>query len=335
MKVLKAVWFYIFSRTYAMAYSIHNDWNWPLIWLGIFFLSLGIGIGIFALYRFLKKKRYHDITRKQKETHVHMQIGMLGCALVMFCSMCCFFACHGNADWIKWFAGIGVLLTWICQDVIKNVVAYFSLKLNGMIQIEDWVILEKYGIDGQVDDISLTSVIVKNWDETYSSISTKTFLDTSMQNLQNVVDKKNAGRRMQRNFLLDVHSIRDLSLEALTELKEIIQERDGDDSAITYAITHGERQNLRIFRRYLRHWLLNQDTVTRSPKFAIRLFDQTPEGLPMQVYAFLLPTQWEEFEQEQARIVEHIVGAIDLFGLVLFQHPAGTDTNNVHLTKGE
>lgn len=299
--------------------------------LAFFFLCLAFSI---FYYFWRKRKYYHDLSRKTKPTHVWCQVVMLGFVLLIFlwvCGWCAYY--HKSTDMLTWLAGAGVLLTWMFQDVIKNVVAFVSLIFNGVLHIGDWIILEKLGIDGTVADISLTSVIVENWDGTLSSISTQSLLNTQMQNLQNVVAQKTSGRRMQRNFLIDIHSVHDLTEEQLIQLKKQITELDGDDSAVDYAIANGEHQNLRIFRLYLRHWMLSQDTVTRSPKFAIRLFDQTAEGLPMQVYAFLLPTGWEDFEQEQARIVEHIIGAIGIFGLVLFQYPAGTDTNKVELKK--
>lgn len=303
--------------------------------VGILILCTVVVFGILlCVYYIRKDKYYHDLTHKKNPTHIRYQMSMVFCALFGFVLLCSFLALITPPDWFKWFAVVGVLLTWVCQDIVKNIVSYVVLVCNGMLHLKDWIVLEKYGIDGEVSDISITSVIVKNWDETLSSISTRTLLDTNMQNLQNMSEQKTPGRRMQRNFLIDVHSVHNLTEEQLLKLKKHITGLDGDDSAIDYAIVKGEHQNLRIFRLYLRHWMLNQDTVSRSPKIAIRLFDQTSEGLPMQVYAFLLPTKWEEFEQEQARIVEHIIGTLSLFGLVLYQSPAGTDTNNVYLTKG-
>lgn len=293
-----------------------------------------LGMLYYAYYK-RKEKYYHDKTHKTEPTHIRYQMYMVLCTLVAFVFLCALLAIVMPTDSFVWFAGIGALLTWICQDVVQNIVAYIVLIRNGMLHLGDWIILEQHGVNGKVTDISLTSVIVQNKDCSQTSISTKSLLDTNVKNLQNVLDNKTVGLRMQRNFLLDVQSVHDLTDEQLTQLKAIVGKQDGDSSAIEYAIAKGEHQNLRIFRLYLRHWMLSQDSVSRSPRFAIRLFDQTPEGLPMQVYAFLLPTDWEEFEQEQARIVEHIVGSIGLFGLVLFQQPAGTDTNNVYLVKGE
>lgn len=311
----------------------HPVMAWTIF--GLMLVSIAMmGLLCYVYYR-RKEKYYHDLTHKTKPTHIRYQMYMVFCALAAFVFLCAMLAIMMPTDWLAWFAGIGVLLTWICQDMVQNIVAYVVLIRNGMLHLGDWIILDQYGLDGKVTDISLTSVIVENWDGSQTSISTKSLLDTKVQNLQHVLDKKTAGRRMQRNFLLDVQSVHDLTDEQLVQLREVVGKRDGDDSVIDYAIAKGERLNLRLYRLYLRHWLMNQDTVTRSPHFAIRLLDQTAEGLPMQVYAFLLPTQWEEYEQEQARIVEHIVGTIGLFGLVLYQQPAGTDTNNVYLVKGE
>lgn len=286
-------------------------------------------------YKKRKAEYYHDTTHKTNPTHVHMQIRMVSWILVAFICVCAIFALFFSPDFLKWFAGISALLAWICQDTVKNIVAYIILEKNELIKIGDWIILEKYGIDGEVYDISITSVIIKNWDETESSISTQLLLDSNMQNMKNVVEKKTPGRRMQRKFMINVNSVRNLTAEDFCKIESALSERKEDMSALLYAQKHGVTQNLEVYRLYLRHWLLNQKTITRSPKFAIRLLDQTSEGLPMQIYAFLLPTGWEEFEQEQARIVAHVLDTLGLFGLILFQYPAGTDTSNIQLTKKE
>lgn len=298
---------------------------------GLYILG-GAFLLLLAIYFVRKALFLHDLSHKTKPNHVWMQVLMLVCFLLAFLWVCIWCAMNSvSKEFLAWIAGAGVLLTWVFQDTIKNVVAFVTLVWNGMLHIGDWIIVDKHGIDGKVKDISLTSVIVENWDNTLSTISTHSLLDTQVQNLQNVVANKTAGRRMMRNFLIDIHSVRALSSEEIEQIKKCLV---GEDlSAIDSAQKQGDVQNLRLYRIYLQHWLLSQKTVSRFPKFAVRLLEPTSEGLPLQIYAFLLRTQWEEFEQEQSRIVEHVISTMELFGLVFFQYPAGTDTNKVELKK--
>lgn len=315
-------------------------------------LCIGAGVlvivflGLLFAYYWRKNRYYHQLSQQNKPTHIVVQICMLACLLVLFLWVCGWCAVL-SAEKMAWLAGVGVLLTWMFQDAIKNVVAYVTLYFNDMLHLGDWIKVEQYGIDGEVKDISLTSVIVQNWDNTRSTISTQSLLNANVQNLQNALKGDACGRRITHNFLIDVHSVRVLTPDELATLKQYFKSINKGDVYIM-AIEEAEKEergktgmvfNTQLFRAYLRKWLSSQETIIRPNvedsviKLAIRLLDSTPEGLPMQIYAFTTSTEWTAYEMEKTRIVEHVVGTIEKFGLVLFQNPAGTDTNNVCLTK--
>lgn len=312
--------------------TIWFEWT---LWLPLVFFLLCCVASIGLYFRY-KHKYYHDLSKKTKPTYVWWQVGIVCCLLFVFLWCCAWCGMNGvPSDLLKWLAGAGVILTWMCQDVIKNIVAFITLMLNGVLHIKDWIIVEKYGIDGEVEEISLTSVVIKNWDNTTSVISTKSLLETNMQNLQKVSSGKTSGRRMMRNFLIDVHSVRTLSTDEISVLKNRLANMNNGIfvPAIEEAVKNGIMLNSSLFRMYLRNWMLSQETIFRTPKFAVRLLDPTPNGLPIQIYAYTSSVGWEEFELEQARITEHVLETIELFDLVLYQNQAGTDINKIYVTK--
>lgn len=310
-----------------------------LVW-GVIILSL-IFCGLLIFYKIRKNKYYHDRSRRKKPYHVLMQVLMFGCGLLAFLWVCIWCAInHKPNDMLTWLAGAGVLLTWIFQDTFKNVVAFVSLMMNKTLHLGDWIIVDKYGIDGEVKDISLTSVIVKNWDNTISSISTHSLLDTQLRNLENVVSNKAlGGRRIMRSFWVNVHSVRSLTSSELLSLKQNLRDINEEKfvSVIDAAEEEGLLLNTYLFRRYLENWLLDDENkcvpISREPKFAVRFLELTPNGLPLQVYAFTSAVSWSEYEKVQTLITEHVVGTVGLFNLKLFQNPAGADTNKIYLTK--
>lgn len=319
----------------AIHFSLYDQSS---LWSGIVTLLL-IFCGLWGWYRYRKNKYFHDKSRKMRPTHIRIQMGMVACLLAMFLWMCVWGAINNiSTDRLAWLAGVGVLLTWIFQDTIKNIVAYVTLVFNDMLHLCDWIVVEQYGIDGDVEDISLTSVIVKNWDNTRSTISTQSLLNANMRNWHKTMTDPSVGRRILHNFPIDVHSVRALSQEEITQLKENLKaiHEERFISVIEEEEKKGIIFNSHLFRSYLRQWLLDvaaEQKILREPKFAVHLLDVTPDGLPLQIYAFTASKEWTEYQLEQTHIIEHVVATIEMFGLVLFQNPAGTDTNNVHLTK--
>lgn len=317
----------------------HNSFSIEGLLWGIVILSVTFCV-LLLFYKIRKNKYYHDLSRSKKPCHVWMQVLMFGCGLLVFLWICVWCAINQKpSNMLAWLAGASVLLTWIFQDAFKNVVAFVTLMMNKTLHLGDWIIVDKYGIDGEVKDISLTSVSIKNWDNTMSSISTHSLLDTHLQNLENVVSNKTLGRRLMRSFLVNVHSVHSLSSTELISLKQSL--RDINEEKFVSVIEEAEEQglllNIYLFRRYLEDWLLDDENksvpISREPKFAVRFLEVTPNGLPMQVYAFTSAVGWSEFERVQTLIAEHIVGTIGLFNLRLFQNPAGADTNRISIAK--
>lgn len=225
-----------------------------------------------------------------------------------------------------YIGGASALLTWIFQDTIKGVVAFIHLRLNNSLHIDDWIQVPKYGVDGEIKRVSLTTVTVYNVDTTTSSIPTSLLHSEHFINIKNMMDGKTYGRRMYKTFILDTdrfHTITKEEAEHLRGQKSITQYLSKDE------IVEG-CINAHLFRLYLFHWLMNHPKVSQQPRLIVCWSEQVESGMPLLVYAFITDCSLAAFEWQQSQIIEHIIESLNWFGLCLFQSPSSHDVNNNH-----
>jgi len=221
---------------------------------------------------------------------------------------------------ITLLAGLGAMsavLMLIFKDSILGFVAGVQLSSNRMLNIGDWITMPKYFTDGTVIDISLVTVKVRNFDNSVSSIPTYALISDSFQNWRNMGDA--GGRRMKRSMLLDIASIRFYDQNMLNALRE-------KGVKVDELMKKGENEtNLGLFRIYLLDYLQRIQNLNQDTTLMVRTLQPTENGLPLEIYAFYMPPNWEEFESFQARLMEHFFAMLPAFGLVAFQRPSGRD----------
>ena len=227
----------------------------------------------------------------------------------------------------------GAVLSWIFQNTIKSVAAFFYLRANGLLKIGDWIEVKSNGINGIVRSITLTTVQIENWDTTTSAFPVYILHAEHFKNNQRMLDGKTHGRQMARTFIIDTGWIHPLSDE------EIIYLRNNLDTDVCFklsAIKKGEL-NIHAFRRYLYHWLMQHTHVCQQPRLFVTWKEQTKEGLPLHIHIFINDTKWEAFEWQQSEITEHVIQSLEMFNLQLYQSPSGYDASNsnIHLTEVE
>lgn len=215
------------------------------------------------------------------------------------------------------FTGIiGIIYT----DVIRSITAYIHLSKNNHIKVGDWISIPKHGIDGKINSVSMISVSIENWDNSISTIPTYTMLNEHMQNFQRILDVDDIGRKLCKTFIIDSSSIHSLVEEEIKMLKEYLERQSQD--IITLKDVKYPTNNLRLYRQFIHHWLKGQKDITHSPRLLAYLLDPTPEGIPLQIYVFLLTSQKEYFERYQSEITEFILMSMEWFGLRLYQRPS-------------
>jgi len=225
---------------------------------------------------------------------------------------------------------IGAILGWVFQDRVKGATSFIALRTHHLLGIGDWIKVPNLDVDGQVRQISLTTVTLSNWDTTTSTIPISALQEGHFINLQNMVEGNTYGRRMQKTFTLDTGWIRPITEEEADCLHDKLEYFPKEE------IKAGAL-NAHLFRLYLHHWLMNNPRISHRPNLIIRWMDQKDSGMTLQVYAFITESDFSTFEWIQSEIIEHIITSMEWFGLRLYQSPSAYDVSNsnIHIDNPE
>ena len=216
-------------------------------------------------------------------------------------------------------AGLGAMsavLMLIFKDSLLGLVAGIQLSNNKMLHIGDWITMPKYNTDGTVVDISLVTVKVRNFDNSVSCIPTYTLISDSFQNWRSMGEA--GGRRLKRSLNIDITTIRFADEELIAGLKAKGYYRE---VAMAEA---GPMTNLGLFRRYLYDFLKSTPLINPGSSLMVRHLPAGDDGLPLEIYAFFSPPDWENAENTTAAIFEHIYAVLPIFGLAAYQRASGS-----------
>ena len=274
------------------------------------------------------RKEDHKVTWAQIILLAAIGIWLIGVVLIFHIN-------KDSKDFLA-FSMIGVVLSYVFQDALKSVVAFFYLRTNGLVHIGDWIEVKSHGIDGMLKSITLTTVVIENWDTTTSSFPTYILKEGHFQNYQRMADGKTHGRRMMTSFIIDTEWIHALNEEDVMRAKKRLEDAGQTDFVDMDEIKVGAL-NMEIYRKYLYHWLMRHPKVTHEPRLIVRWLEQTNEGMPLQLYAFITETSLASFEWQQSQIVEHTIKSLEWFDLQLYQSPSGYDASNsnIYMTQKE
>ncbi|MDI9107097.1 miniconductance mechanosensitive channel [Serratia marcescens] len=243
-------------------------------------------------------------------------------------------------------SGLGAMtavLMLVFKDPILGLVAGIQLSANDMLKIGDWLEMPKYGADGAVTDIGLTTVKVRNWDNTITTIPTYALISDSFKNWRSM--SESGGRRIKRSLNIDTGSVHFLSeeeqrrlqrnplLHSYLNVKTQELSQHNQEIAVDLASPLNGRRltNLGTLRAYLEAYLRTHPRIHQNMTLMVRQLAPTPEGLPLEIYAFTNTTVWAEYESIQADIFDHILAVIDEFGLRVHQTPTGNDLRGMLL----
>lgn len=217
-------------------------------------------------------------------------------------------------------AGLGAsaaVLMLIFKDSILGLVAGVQLSANDMLRPGDWITMPKYGADGDVLEVSLTTVKVRNFDKTITTIPPYALVSDSFQNWRGM--RETGGRRIKRSIFIDMTTVHFCS----DKEKIMFASRGWIDEA--QAKPETQVVNLYVFRSYLQNYLREHPRTHKELMIMVRQMQPTSEGLPLEIYCFSNTTVWLEYEQIQGEIFDHILAVIPEFGLRIFQRPSGND----------
>lgn len=209
-------------------------------------------------------------------------------------------------------AGLGAtsaILMLVFKDTIEGLVAGIRLTSNEMVHVGDWITVPGTPVDGNVVDITLTTVKVRQFDNTYTTVSPLTLVNGSFKNWKGMQDS--GMRQVSKKIYFNVRSIRLLNDETRQNLtnKNMVAPKE----------MKGEVVNIGLFRHYIDTYLRKRDDVNKSATLMVRQLEATQNGLPIELYFFLNTTEWVNYEQKTSDILEHIYAYANEFGLQIYE----------------
>lgn len=249
--------------------------------------------------------------RSSKQQYLFSFIGVLRLVMMFFAAIIVV-AIIIDRDPIKLFAGLGAtsaVLMLVFQDTIKGLVAGIRLTSNDMLHKGDWITVPKAGANGIVEEMTLTTVKIRNFDNTIVTVTPQTLVDDSFQNWIGM--QKSQGRRVNRRVYYDFRGIRIVD-DALRE--QLISKKYFKEGEIK-----PDDVNMTLYRRYVEDYLRRHPMVNTNMTLMVRQFEATQAGLPLEFYFFLKEKSWVEYEHQLAEIMDYIYAITPDFGLLVYE----------------
>ena len=225
-------------------------------------------------------------------------------------------------------AGLGAaatILTFIFKDSLVGLISGLQLSQNDMVRPGDWITVPGTAADGEVFDVTLTTVKIRNFDNTIITLPPTTLVSGSFQNWRGMQDS--GVRRVSRSMYIDANTLHLCSRQELEKFKEAgYLDEIPEDRSLT---------NLEVLALYLEKYLRNYPYADKKSTILVRPLDATPSGLPLQLYFFCIKNEWITYEHILMRVITYAMAIVPQFGLALYQTPAGSDIKEITNTKEE
>ncbi len=244
----------------------------------------------------------------------------------------------GTDTLVKTLGAISAVIILIFRDTILGFVASVQVSINDMIRIGDWITMDKFGADGDVIEINLATVKVRNFDNTTTTIPTYSLISDSFRNWRGMINSD--GRRIKRHILIKTNSIRFIREEELDNFKQIqlisnyIEKKQSDirrhnelhEVDKTLSINGRNMTNFGLFRKYLTRYLENYPGLNKDMTLLCRHLQPTAQGIPLEVYAFSNDKRFANYEYIMSDIFDHILASVVYFDLEIFEMPSGKNS---------
>lgn len=242
------------------------------------------------------------------------------------------------------FAAMGAasaILMLLFQDSIKGFAGSIQVTTNNMVQIGDWITMSKYGADGTVEEINLTTVKIRNFDKTITTVPTYSLISDSFQNWRGM--QESGGRRFKRALNIKHSSIRFLTDEEIEKfkkvdgLKEYIEAKQIEYAKLNkgrvgeFPLNRHQITNTDLFMQYGIYYLRNHPRISNDLTLLVRQLAPTSQGLPIELYTFTNTIVWAEYEIILAEIVSHLISVVKIFDLSIYEESSGSDIFDVYI----
>jgi len=255
------------------------------------------------------------------------------------------FAIITGIEFIKFITTIGAasaVIILVFRDTILGFVASIQVSINDMVRIGDWITFEKYGADGDVIEINLSTVKVQNFDKTITTIPTYALISDSFKNWRGM--ENSDGRRIKRSLNIKLNSISYLTKEEVFKLKKVhsiasyleTRQSDIEDYNTNHNINkelllNGKNlTNIGVFRKYIETYIENHSGTNKEMMIMVRQLAPGTQGIPLEIYAFSNDKRWKNYEYIMADIFDHIIAAVPYFSLEIFEFPSNASFMNTN-----
>jgi miniconductance mechanosensitive channel len=239
-------------------------------------------------------------------------------------------------SFITTIGAASAIIILVFRDTILGFVASIQVSINDMVRIGDWITFAKYGADGDVIEINLSTVKVQNFDKTITTIPTYALISDSFKNWRGMEDSE--GRRIKRALNIKLDSVKYLTANQIDKLKQIdiisdyLNDRQSDIE--TYNTEHNINKelilngrnltNIGVFRKYIETYVENHSAVNKDMMIMARQLAPSTQGIPLEIYAFSSDKRWQNYEYIMSDIFDHIIAAVPYFGLKIFELPSSS-----------
>lgn len=223
-------------------------------------------------------------------------------------------------------AGLGAsaaVISFIFKDSLMGLVAGVQLSANNMLKVGDWIEMPSRGIDGVVEEVTLTTIKIRSWDNTHQTIPPYLLVSEPFSNWQAM--RESGGRRIKRNINIDITSV-GFADEALLERLRTNEATSSLMAAISTTLPEGGTPtNLELYMRVVNRYLDNHPRINHTMLAMVRQLQPTEWGVPVELYFFSADVNWVPYEHLQTEVISHIVALAPLFDIRIYQAPAGRD----------
>lgn len=319
---------------------VFKDFQEAGIWFDKVAYLLMVGAVLWVVFSFLNAAQElleKSTDLKDKPVQSYVQVAKLLAVIMAFVLATSTLLGKSPLVVLSAFGAVAAVLIFVFKDTILGLVASVQISVNDLVRVGDWVTMEKFRADGDVIDISLTTIKIQNWDKTISSIPTYMFTIDSFKNWRGM--QESGGRRIKRSILIKISSVKFCSPEMieryrkfqilgsyldnrLQEVNEYNQDLNVDK---TYPINGRHLTNLGIFRKYIELLISDRQGIHKTMTKMVRQLDPASEGVPLEIYCFTDTTEWLAYEQLQADLFDHLLASVPLFDLEVFENPTGSD----------
>lgn len=289
-----------------------------------------------AINALVHLSQYHPSTKDKPFKSIAQAIQLV---LYIICIVLVLSTLLNRSPWV-FLSGVGAMtavLLLIFKDSILGLVAGVQLSALDMVRVGDWIEVPSHNVDGDVMDITLNTVKVRNFDKTITMIPPYILISHAFKNYRGMMDT--GARRIKRSLFIDQHSVRFATKDDMAKWKnihilqeyvlrkeqEILAFNAEHASSTKHVVNARNITNIGTFRRYIQAYLEHHPFIEQNLTLLVRQLQPTPEGIPIEIYAFSNDPRWIEYERIQSDIFDHLLASIGEFDLNLFQNPSGSD----------